>query len=292
LWHSSGPCSGGGGQTTVYSAGRLFTLDFFGNLVLDASTGAQLGTFGTYGDSHPAVDGNTMWWLTNFTSSGGTLVARDVPSGSTLWSFTGDGGLYGSPLLIDNGVSRFIVTLSTSGLIYGVDAATGNVLWSAIGRPFSYQSHGVPTLGLGAGQGLVVVPVDNQLAAYATSVDAGCDLTRYARQKNGGLILKNANLSGCYLPGANLSDANATNANLAGIYLAGGSMARANLTQANLRNAVLTGVNLTNATLRQANLTGATLAGATLAGVVWSSTICPDGTNSNSNGGTCEGHLG
>jgi hypothetical protein len=41
-----------------------------------------------------------------------------------------------------------------------------------------------------------------------------------------------------------------------------------------------------------ADLTGADLARATgLATVTWSSTICPDGTNSDANGGTCLGHL-
>jgi hypothetical protein len=43
----------------------------------------------------------------------------------------------------------------------------GAVAWSTAGRPFQGAGHGVPTPGLGAGQGLVVIPVDNQLAAYA-----------------------------------------------------------------------------------------------------------------------------
>jgi hypothetical protein len=30
---------------------------------------------------------------------------------------------------------------------------------------------------------------------------------------------------------------------------------------------------------------------ATLTGVVWNKTVCPDGTNSSQNGGTCAGHL-
>ena len=45
-------------------------------------------------------------------------------------------------------------------------------------------------------------------------------------------------------------------------------------------------------------LSGATLetgksstVGAVLTGVTWDNTTCPDGTNSDVNGGTCEGHL-
>ena len=53
----------------------------------------------------------------------------------------------------------------------------------------------------------------------------------------------------------------------------------------------LTGANLKGANLTGANLTRATLTGANLSGVTWSNTTCPDGTNSNNNGGTCLGHL-
>jgi hypothetical protein len=41
----------------------------------------------------------------------------------------------------------------------------------------------------------------------------------------------------------------------------------------------------------QAQLQRAVLTNASLAGVKWVQTICPDGTNSNANGGTCIGHL-
>ena len=48
-----------------------------------------------------------------------------------------------------------------------------------------------------------------------------------------------------------------------------------------LPNANLTGADLRHADLRHADLTG----------VTWSNTICPDGSNSNSHGSTCLGHL-
>lgn len=46
----------------------------------------------------------------------------------------------------------------------------------------------------------------------------------------------------------------------------------------------------TNASLKGATLTRATFTGAIVTGVIWSNTICPDGTNSNKDGGTCIGH--
>ena len=55
---------------------------------------------------------------------------------------------------------------------------------------------------------------------------------------------------------------------------------------ANFGSADLTGANLSNA-----DLTGADFTLATLTSVTWAATICPDGTNSDSNGNTCIGHL-
>ena len=88
--------------------------------------------------------------------------------------------------------------------------------------------------------------------------------------------LKGANLAGAYLSGRDLTDVN----------LKGANLVRANLTGANLKNTNLKGANLANA-----NLTGARLKGTNVKDVIWSNTICPDGTNSDNNGGTCVKHL-
>jgi len=58
-----------------------------------------------------------------------------------------------------------------------------------------------------------------------------------------------------------------------------------------LRGADLRGTRWNNSEFTQCDLTGAQLQGATgLAEAIWFSTICPDGTNSDTNGGTCVGH--
>lgn len=49
---------------------------------------------------------------------------------------------------------------------------------------------------------------------------------------------------------------------------------------------------LENAVLESANLDDANLFDADLGGVTWSDTTCPDGTNSNDEGGTCDNDLG
>ena len=138
----------------------------------------------------------------------------------------------------------------------------------------------------------------------------GANLTNASLQ---GDLLGATNFTGANLSGANFNGAlaqlvNFTGANLTGAtflqgpyVLLGGSDTTAvlnedNLTAANLSGANLTDANLVGDLLTGANLTGANLDGAfvknsDLYGVTWSNTTCPDGTNSNNDGGTCIGHL-
>jgi uncharacterized protein YjbI with pentapeptide repeats len=88
---------------------------------------------------------------------------------------------------------------------------------------------------------------------------------------SGQVDFTNADLSHRNLERVNLSGAILTGATLEGSHLADGFLPNANLTNANLRHA----------DLRHADIDG----------VTWSNTICPDGSNSNSHGSTCVGHL-
>jgi uncharacterized protein YjbI with pentapeptide repeats len=103
--------------------------------------------------------------------------------------------------------------------------------------------------------------------------------------------LEGADLQRANLSGANLTGLNLARANLARTRLRGANLAGANLESANMADADLRGANLTTANLTGVNLKGANLKGADVDRVLWSNTVCPDGTNSNSHGGTCEGHL-
>ena len=69
------------------------------------------------------------------------------------------------------------------------------------------------------------------------------------------------------------------------------NLCRADLSNTNLTDGDLTGANLSEANLIGAILCGADLTDANVAGVLWGNTTCPDCTNSDKNGGTCEGHL-
>ncbi|MFT6398736.1 MAG: hypothetical protein ACJAYU_003498 [Bradymonadia bacterium] len=104
-------------------------------------------------------------------------------------------------------------------------------------------------------------------------------------------VMRNADLSEVSAALANLRDCDLFGAIFNGANLAGAILTDADGTQADFTNANLSGANLTDMDLTNGILTGASLEGATLTGVVWSNTMCPDGTNSTDNGDTCEGHF-
>jgi phospholipase C len=93
-------------------------------------------------------------------------------------------------------------------------------------------------------------------------------------------------IQGTFAPGADLSGSDLSN-----VQAQGSDLSHANLTGANLQHAQLQGANLSDANLTNANLRDARTTGASFGGATWSSTTCPDGTNSNADGGTCQGHL-
>ena len=50
-------------------------------------------------------------------------------------------------------------------------------------------------------------------------------------------------------------------------------------------------VDFSNANLTNATLEGANVSGSTFDGVFWENTTCPDGSNSDDDGGSCLNHL-
>jgi uncharacterized protein YjbI with pentapeptide repeats len=91
---------------------------------------------------------------------------------------------------------------------------------------------------------------------------------------------------------ANLDRSDLRNANLSNVDLVDANLNSANLTNANLTNANVYNTNLSSANLTNANLSGAHSSGSPpiVTGVIYGNTTCPDGTNSNNDGGTCSGH--
>jgi len=132
--------------------------------------------------------------------------------------------------------------------------------------------------------GVQIVTVFRAPVVAAPSPGSGPDLS--------GQNLKNTPLANAYLVGGSLQGSNLNGGSLAGAILTNATLAGANLNNANLTGALLNGADLSGANLHGANLTdadlsGADVSGANLNGARFSNTTCPDGTNSDADGGRC-----
>lgn len=161
IWRHNDGCTGGGGRTTVLDDGRLYARDGAAGTVLDAATGVPLDTFAS--TTAPAVAGGSA-----FTIVDRTLHALDTATMTTRWTFS-DGGVSIAPLIVNGSV----IVGSTTGNVYALERTTGLQRWSdAVGRPIrAPDEHNVaePVVGLGAGEGLLVVPASGLIVAYAGS---------------------------------------------------------------------------------------------------------------------------
>lgn len=174
LWHYSGPCQGGGGETSAYANGLLYVRDPILSTInnpssleppgriYDATIGTQVGTFNA--DPIPALGTTTGFFLNS-----GALQAVNLSSHTVLWSFPGDGKLVSAPIVINEAV----IVGSSSGKVYAIDVTTGLEVWSknagsAIAGSFEGGLNQPPT-GLGAGEGYLVVPAGNVLTAWKLS---------------------------------------------------------------------------------------------------------------------------
>jgi outer membrane protein assembly factor BamB len=133
--HGKGPKS-----TPAFSSGKLFTLGIGGILsCYDAKSGRLLwrrdlssdfeATSPYYGTAtSPLVDGNLVIAFVGGHDNG-ALMAFDTETGKTIWKWPGDGPAYASPIIIDAGGTRQIVTQSQQQAI-GVSVVDGKLLWS------------------------------------------------------------------------------------------------------------------------------------------------------------------
>lgn len=167
IWHYSGPCEGGGGATPVLSKGLLYVRDWSGSSghdgdILNATSGAFVGTFDA--DFAPAIVSNTAL----FVQANG-LNAVDTRTGNTLWTATpANGQTYSTPPIVVNGI---VYVGTNAGYLMGYKAKTGaNVVSMNMGYAISAPetgSVGSPESGLGAGQGILVVPASTHLIALS-----------------------------------------------------------------------------------------------------------------------------
>ncbi len=103
----------------------------------------------------------------------------------------------------------------------------------------------------------------------------------------GGSFLRDTNFTNTNLTGGNMVNISSENIQFINTNLTNVNAKEASILTANFQGSNLTGINFTDT-----DLTGSiNLDTTTRTGVIWANTICPDATNSDTNGGTCEGHL-
>lgn len=131
---------------------------------------------------------------------------------------------------------------------------------------------------------------------------SGCRLVNTRVGQRGGFAgvsFRDADMRGAYLDTAYLEGSDFTGANLTGATLTridarnGTKFVNANLTNAVLSNGTTTQTwppDISREAFLGTDFTGAITTGADVSSVIWWSTICPDGTNSDNDGGSCIGH--
>jgi uncharacterized protein YjbI with pentapeptide repeats len=108
---------------------------------------------------------------------------------------------------------------------------------------------------------------------------------------NGYLIGPGSTITGADLGGTDLTSTDLNYDTLTGDSFAGDDLAGVLFNYATLTNDDFTGANLSGANLSFANLIGVDFTDTDLSGAIFNDTTCPDGTNSNNDGGTCIGDL-
>jgi outer membrane protein assembly factor BamB len=169
LW-SDGKNCGGGGSTPVFSGSDVVVREpsrQYPNSILDAGTGAKLGTFAIKGANVvPALfsDAGGRFLVYN---TGTTLDCYDVTDPSaitTVWSKSFSGQRLSSPPIV---INHNVVQGTASGDVYLLSSAKGKILWHTnVGLPVAdpQESGGPrPVSGMGAGDGILVIPAGDPL---------------------------------------------------------------------------------------------------------------------------------
>lgn len=119
-------------------------------------------------------------------------------------------------------------------------------------------------------------------------------IMRYASAKNANFTsatfqegaVEHTDFSGSNFTNAQLEGGSYKDSNFSNVNFTGATIHQNDPDQSNMQNTNFTNANFTNAVLSNGNFSISIFTNA-----IWSNTTCPDGTNSNNNGDTCEGHL-
>jgi outer membrane protein assembly factor BamB len=171
---------GGGGRTPVLFNNRLYVRDlvFRGFIILDASTGAQLGAFdvGHIGPTPPApAFSGSMGYFGYFSNNIQGLKALDTATLATKWLFNGDSSINTAPIVVNG----YVYVASYNGTLYALDAQTGASVWTTnLGANMlgPDEDNAKMLTGFAAGHGMLVVPAGNRLIAFQSSTQTSIQL--------------------------------------------------------------------------------------------------------------------
>jgi outer membrane protein assembly factor BamB len=132
--HGKGPKS-----TPLYYDGKLYTFGISGILSsFDAATGKVewrkeytkdfKGTWPQFGTSMSPVSGDGLIVALIGTNDDGAIAAYQAKSGAQKWIWKGDGPAYASPVIVEIGGVKQVVTL-TQKYAVGLSLASGDLLW-------------------------------------------------------------------------------------------------------------------------------------------------------------------
>jgi outer membrane protein assembly factor BamB len=171
----------GPNSTPLVAGNRLFTLGVTGILnAWDTATGQLLWTR----DFSKVIDTSKLFCGTSASPlivdgrlvvqvgsdiHGGQVLALNPVTGATEWEWHGLGPGYASPVLVEAGGTKQIVTL-TEGSIVGIDGKTGKELWTV---PFPNEWHENTATPLWTGTSLIVSSTQQGTHAYALKQTGG-----------------------------------------------------------------------------------------------------------------------
>jgi outer membrane protein assembly factor BamB len=132
--HGKGPKS-----TPLYYDGKLYTFGISGILsCFDAATGELewrkeyskdfKATWPQFGTSMSPVVGDGLIVALIGTNDDGAIVAYEAKSGAQKWIWKGDGPAYASPMIVEIGGMKEVVTLTQKNAV-GLSLAAGELLW-------------------------------------------------------------------------------------------------------------------------------------------------------------------
>jgi len=156
IWNSSDGtvyCPQAAAATPSVANQSVYSSSAAGTSIFDAQTGAGTGTLS---DSLPAAFTSDMAYFPESPN----LDAVSLSSNTVQWSFSGDNELDTPPLVVND---QYVITGSSLGHVYALDAASGGTVWTQT------LNGKVEQLAVGDGLLLVVTETGNDAAGTLTA---------------------------------------------------------------------------------------------------------------------------